>query len=54
MAVQKNTGIPYELFVKKVYSALQSIKQLPHCSNVSLQHNVVKTDSGGGRRVRAY
>jgi len=47
MAVQKNTGIPYELFVKKVYSALQSIKQLPHCSNVSLQHNVVKTDSGG-------
>ena len=43
----KNTGIPYELFVQKVYAALQRTKDLLHYNNVEIKHNVRLRDNGG-------
>lgn len=47
---QVNTGIPYELFVKKVYEALQRTKDLPHHRNIDIRHNVKIVDQGGIER----
>lgn len=48
--IQVNTGIPYELFVKKVYEALRRTKDLPHHRNIDIRHNVKMVDQGGIER----
>ena len=45
-----NTGIDYELFVQRVYSALLQIKDIPHHRNIKIQHNVKMNDAGGIER----
>ena len=47
---QVNTGIPYELFVKRVYEALQRTKDLPHHHIIDIRHNVKMVDQGGIER----
>ena len=42
-----NTGIPYEKFVKEVYTALQLTKNLPNVSSVDIEHNKHIMDNCG-------